>query len=398
MESQAGFNRILGIYVQVPFCQSKCTYCNFDSGVYAKSLQATYFACLHKEIVSARRWLDERGVDTSLFDLPVDTLYFGGGTPSLFDDELARLMSALETELKFVPVREVTLEADPETVNRESAEHWRAAGFNRISLGVQSFTDKELKAVGRFHRQSDTLTAAVALRAADFENISFDLIAGLPYQTRSTWEENLEWVGKLAPEHLSVYALEVDEGSRLGREILSAGNRYHAQFVPDEDQIADFYEMARSRLAALGYEHYEISNFAKPGFASRHNLKYWNREPYLGLGSSAHSFNGKQRWANTAEAKDYIARIEAGRSPVASVETVTPERAVEETMFLGLRKRCGIDLTRVSESYGQECMQKIEPKIRALERAGMLRRCGSVVWLASEALLTSNEVFSEFVE
>ncbi len=404
MTIQSGFNRTLGIYVQVPFCRSKCTYCNFDSGVYAKAVQASYFTCLFTELASARRWLGDAGADTALFDLPVDTIYFGGGTPSLFDDEprlnrgeLARVMSAIQENFRLVPEREATLEADPETVTRERAEHWRDVGFNRISLGVQSFDDKELKAVGRRHRQKDLLSAVADLRAAGLQNVSFDLIAGLPYQTRSSWAESLTWVERLRPEHVSIYALEVDEGSRLGREKLSGGRRYHAQEVPDEDQIADFYEMARTGLIALGYEHYEISNFALPGYASRHNLKYWNREPYAGFGSSAHSFNGTERWANTAEPTDYVARIQAGRSPVASIERVTPERAVEETMFLGLRKRAGIDLAWVSAWYGEELVRMVEAKIRALESAGVLRRSGSVVWLPPEALLTSNEVFCEFV-
>ncbi|HEY4681908.1 MAG TPA: radical SAM family heme chaperone HemW [Candidatus Acidoferrales bacterium] len=398
MEIHSAFPRTLGIYLQVPFCRSKCAYCNFDSGVYSKTVQASYFTCLGKEITSARRWLNQAGVDTALFDLPVDTIYLGGGTPSLFEDELACLMARLGRNFRFMPEREVTLEADPETVTRERAGRWRTAGFNRISLGVQSFEDDELKAVGRRHRRHDIVSAVAGLRAAGFENISFDLIAGLPHQTRSSWNENLAWVERLGPAHVSVYALEVDEGSRLGREMLSGGRRYHAQEVPDEDQIADFYEAARTGLAGLGYEHYEISNFARPGCASQHNLKYWNREPYLGLGASAHSFNGTARWANTAEATDYVVSIQEGQPPLASVEVVTPERALEETMFLGLRKRSGIDLALVSGRYGEEIIQKIEPKIRALENAGLLCRRGSVVCLAPEALLVSNEVFREFVE
>ena len=386
----------LGVYVQVPFCQTKCTYCNFHTGVVAAGRFAPYVEAVCKEIREHREFYQAAGVALPLgFDKAVvDTVYFGGGTPSLLEPELlGRMMGAVretfETELS-----EVTLEADPETVTSEKAAAWLAAGINRVSFGVQSFSDRELAAAGRMHRRADIYRAAEILREAGIRNISFDLIAGLPWQTDESWRESLEELGKLAPEHVSVYLLEVDEGSRLGLEILQSGTRYSAGAVPGDDAMAEFYEAACAFLEERGYHHYEISNWAQPGFASRHNLKYWRREPYLGFGAGVHSFSGTQRWANAHDAAAYVAAISAGKLPVEQVESVTRESALEEELFLGLRQLDGIDLGRIEREYGISLANRFE----GLESAGLIKRDGRIVRLAPARLSVSNEVFVELMK
>src|SRR5438093_5526845 len=247
---------------------------------------------------------------------------------------------------------EVTLEADSETVEAEKAAAWVRAGINRVSIGLQSFADKELIAAGRLNRRADIYRAVPMLRAAGIRNVSFDLIAGLPHQTKESWRQSLDELAGLAPEHVSVYLLEIDEGSRLGKELLEGGGRYSAGAVPSEDEMAEFYEMAQKALEAAGYHHYEISNWAKPGFESRHNLKYWRREPYLGFGAGAHSFSGTERWANAHHAAAYVAAVQSGRLPVEQHETLTAGSALEEELFLGLRQLDGIDLARIEQEYG----------------------------------------------
>jgi len=330
----------------------------------------------------------------ALDDAVVDTIYVGGGTPSLLDPgHLARIVGAVRENFA-CELKEVTLEADPETVTEEKAVAWVAAGINRISFGVQSFCDEELKAAGRMHRRADVYRAAQILRRAGIANISFDLIAGLPKQTRASWQESLDSLVELGPEHVSVYLLEVDEGSRLGSELLRGGSRYSAGDVPDDDAMAEFYETACAELDAAGYEHYEISNWGRPGFASRHNLKYWRREAYLGFGAGAHSFSGVLRWANAHDAATYVAAISAGRLPVEQVEGITAESALEEELFLGLRQLAGIDLGRIEREYGVE----LESRFARLNATGLIERDGDMVRLAAGKVSVSNEVFVELMK
>src|SRR5882672_2894495 len=253
----------LGIYVQVPFCLTKCTYCNFHTGVVSSARFAPYVDCVCGEIAGYRALYEAAGIvlPAALTDAVVDTIYIGGGTPSLLDPgHLGRIVAAVGENFP-AELTEVTLEADPETVTEEKAAAWVVAGINRVSFGVQSFCDEELKAAGRMHRRADVYRAAGILRGAGIANISFDLIAGLPKQTRATWRESLDSLVELAPEHVSVYLLEVDEGSRLGAEMLRGGNRYSAGDVPGDDEMAEFYETACSVLGAARYEHYEISDW-----------------------------------------------------------------------------------------------------------------------------------------
>jgi oxygen-independent coproporphyrinogen III oxidase len=395
----------LGLYVQVPFCQTKCTYCNFHTGVVAADRFTPYADAVRREIVAHRDILRAAGVGwPSSFDWQalrevahpgeiVDSVYIGGGTPSLL--EVALLTELLRTiaESFACEWEEVTLEADPETIEASKAEQWAAAGINRISFGSQSFVDEELKAAGRMHRAKDIYRAVPILRRAGIANISFDLIAGLPKQTHESWRYSLVEAMALSPEHVSVYMMEIDEGSRLGLEVLRGGARYSAKELPSEEAMADFYEMAQAELAAAGYEQYEISNWAKPGFASKHNLKYWRRDPYLGFGAGAHSFSGKQRWANVHDAAAYVSAISTARSAIENVEAVTAESALEEELFLGLRQLAGIDLGRIEREYGVDLGEKLE----RLASSGLVERRGDVVKLCASKLSVSNEVLVELL-
>jgi oxygen-independent coproporphyrinogen III oxidase len=398
----------LGIYIQVPFCQTKCTYCNFHTGVVSRERYEPYANAVCREIADcACVTPGEQGLtaETRHGGLAqrthgenVDTIYFGGGTPSLLDPAaLARMIASVGEAFVLSPQPEVTLEADPETITLDKASAWHAAGFNRISLGVQSFNDTELKATGRMHRRDDIYRAAERLRSAGLANISMDLIAGLPHQTRDSWQASISELIGLRPEHISIYMLEIDEGSRLGRESLAGGARYSAGAIPSDDDIAEFYESACERLAQAGYDHYEISNWALPAFRSRHNLKYWRRERYLGFGAGAHSFDGRTRWANVHDAAKYAACIEQGISPREQIETIAPEQALDEEFFAGLRQLEGIDLARIESTYAgnglRERVASLRTRIEDLRKQGLVELNGTQLRLAPNRLTVSNEVF-----
>jgi len=385
----------LGIYIQVPFCQTRCTYCNFHTGVVSSARFAPYVSAVQTEIREHQSLLQQAGIvlPNSLAQEMTDTVYFGGGTPSLLDPEhLSGMLGAIRDTFLH-DFREVTLEADPETIDSQKAAAWATAGINRVSFGVQSFSDVELQAAGRMHRRADIYRAVPILHAAGIRNISFDLIAGLPHQTPESWRNSLDELIQLAPQHVSIYLLEVDEGSRLGSELLRSGTKYSALDVPSDDAMAEFYDLARTTLSAAGYEHYEISNFTKPGFASEHNRKYWRRAPYLGFGAGAHSFSGTQRWANAHDAAAYVQSIASGKIPVEQTETISAPQALEEELFLGLRQLAGIDLDRLQNSYGVSISDRFQP----LESSGLLERDGPVVRLAPKHLSISNEVFVELM-
>jgi oxygen-independent coproporphyrinogen III oxidase len=385
-----------GIYIQVPFCQTKCTYCNFHTGVVSRARFAPYISSVCAEIRQHQALYESVGISlpADFAGSAVDTVYIGGGTPSLLDTiHLQSLMDAVRANFA-TELTEVALEADPETVAPQNAAGWVRAGINRVSFGVQSFSDAELKAAGRMHRRDDVYRAAAILRDAGIRNVSFDLIAGLPHQTAESWRQSLTELVALAPEHVSVYLLEVDEGSRLGKELLRGGQAYSANAVPDEDAMADFYETACSELTKAGYHHYEISNWARPSFESRHNLKYWRREPYLGFGAGAHSFSGEQRWSNAHEPAAYVSALAKSRLPVEQLETVTNESAVEEELFLGLRQLDGIDLRRIERQYGVELASRFEN----LTAAGLVQRDGDTIRLAPDRVSVSNEVFVELMK
>jgi oxygen-independent coproporphyrinogen III oxidase len=389
----------LGVYVQVPFCQTKCTYCNFHTGVVSAKRFKPYVTAVRKEIASHSDLYRAAGIAWPVNDEKdagspcVDTVYIGGGTPSLLDATLlGDLLRSIRNNFSCA-WGEVTLEADPETVTPQKAERWAANGINRISMGTQSFIDDELRAAGRMHCTEDIYAAVPILRQASIRNISFDLIAGLPRQTRASWWRSLTEAIGLEPEHISIYMMEIDEGSRLGLEVLQGGTRYSAQDLPSEEAMAEFYELAQAELAVAGYEQYEISNWAKPGFASKHNLKYWRREPYLGFGAGAHSFSGKQRWANQHDAAAYVEAIEGGKPAIQNVEAVTREAALEEEFFLGLRQLGGVDLARIQREYGVD----LQEKVGRLASHGMVERRGDILRLAPAKLSVSNEVLVELL-
>lgn len=381
-----------GIYIQIPFCQSKCTYCHFATGVFPRELISAYVDAVCHEI---RKHCDSHAAaGLALPSGPPDTIYLGGGTPSLLaPDRLAEIVVAIQESFPGAIWREVTLEADPETVTTEKAQVWRAAGINRASLGAQSFSDPELRAAGRRHRAADILRAFEILRAARFTSLNLDLILGLAGQTAASWLRSLDSLLALRPEHISLYMLDVDEDSRLGRELLSGGSRYGTGAVPDEEDQARWFDEACARLASAGYEHYEISNWALPGHRAIHNSKYWQRASYFGFGSGAHSFNGIERWANPHDPAAYIEAIRSGRPHIEQRQRVTPQMALEEEVFLGLRLLDGINLARIERQYGVDLHRRIP---RLLE-AGAVALEGDVLRLLPARLAVSNEVMAELL-
>jgi len=381
----------IGAYIQVPFCQSKCTYCNFHTGVVSRERYQPYVNAVCKEIAATAREYPQA---------VIDTVYVGGGTPSLLEPAaLAKILETLRASFR-TDLAEVTLEADPETISPVKAQAWRAAGFDRISLGAQSFHDRELKAAGRMHRREDIFRAVDVLREAELRNISMDLIAGPAHQTSESWEESVSQLLRVYPEHVSIYMLELDERSRLGKEALAGGKRYSAGAIPDDDTIADCYESAVKRLADAGYEHYEISNWALPARRSLHNLKYWRREPYLGFGAGAHSFEGSSRWANIHDPARYVVYIEQGSSTREQADIVMPWQALAEEFFLGLRQIEGVDLARIERDYDAAVHDRLEVlrgRIDILLSHKFVEMDGSRLRIAPDKLTVSNEVFVELL-
>lgn len=361
-----------GVYISYPFCAQKCSFCNFASGVAAIDVTDRYGRVLLDEIRS-HEW-----------HFAPETIYWGGGTPSLMP---ADLLGACTKAMPREQITEATLECAPGTITRERVAVWKACGINRVSLGVQSFVTGELRQVGRRHTAEVVARDVALLRAEGIDNINLDLIAGLPGQTSQSWNDSLEWMERLAAPHASVYLFEVDEESRLGKELIFGGSRYGAEGVPTDDLCADFYEMAVERLTLMGVARYEISNFAQPGFESRHNLKYWRLEPYVGFGLDAHSFDGRYRWGNADTLNTYF--LEREKAGAAASER-TQANAAEERFFVGLRLSHGIILS------AQDWAQFASPIAKWVE-AGMLERVGDRLRLSNRGYLVSNEIFQEFV-
>jgi oxygen-independent coproporphyrinogen III oxidase len=388
----------LGIYVQVPFCASKCSFCNFTSKVGLAGALDVYCHALEQEIACPPAFLAASEIPPKLLALPVDTIYIGGGTPSVLGVErLGRIVSALRGRFSPYETAEFTLEVTPGSADDDLLKALPRLGVDRLSIGAQSFNDGELRPVGRLHSAAATRDLVGRARRAGFKNISLDLIAGLPYQSESSWSESLHQAMRLAPEHISVYLFEVDEASRLGSEVLRHGTRYGAAQVPSDDFLADAYESACALLFKGGYVHYEISNFALPGFESRHNRRYWRLQPYLGLGAGAHSFDGYRRWSNETAPEVYQDKLARGESPIGQLHRLSPEEQLEEFFFLGLRQHQGVDLTMARRRWGRDLVARWQPKINALAADGWLEANASRVRLAQRASLVSNEVFQEFL-
>lgn len=389
----------LGLYISIPFCRSKCTYCNFASGVYPAGEHARYVDRIVEDLAAAPVWVERMGLD-----LPrrVDTVYLGGGTPSLLAPKLlTRLFAAMRSEFDLDTDAEITVECAPGQLADETLEALVAAGVNRVSLGVQSFIDREARASGRLHNRAVVLADVMRLRAARISNLNVDLIAGLAGQTFASWEESLMVMSALADAgvpHASVYMLEVDQDSRLGREVLSAGKRYHADLVPSDDAVARMYEQAIETLSHAGLEQYEISNFCRSGFHSRHNLRYWHRRPYLGLGLDASSMLAASeghrilRSTATGDLKTYL----AGSEPVETT-WLTREQQHEEAWFLGLRLNAGVDIAAVQREFGAEMVEPALNVIARLVETGLLVSDGKTVRLTARGRLLSNDVFQEFL-
>lgn len=386
-----------GVYLSVPFCRQKCTYCNFASDAYSSELLPAYLRLLESEILHRSAIWQSEGIP-AWDDAAADTIYLGGGTPGLLGGEQLRsLLGAVRASFRVEAGAEITLEASPENVTPASASGWVACGVNRISMGVQSMASQELRAVGRMHDAETVRRAVVALRSAGIENISADLIAGLPFQTIQSWRVSLDALLELGLTHLSVYMLEVDEDSRLGRELRAGGSRYRAGAVPSEEQVADFYCAAIEILRGAGFDHYEISNFALPGFKSRHNLKYWTDVPYFGFGVEAHSYDGERRWANSDSLATYLDTMERGESPLADCKVLGPQEQLEERLFLGLRRRGGVSLAQLNTEFAVDVARQYERTIRECCEAGWVERDGDRLRLTDGGLLFSNEVFAGFL-
>lgn len=386
----------LGIYISVPFCRTKCSYCNFASDVFSRAVFERYAERVCADLAGAGSLAKVVG---GRFEREMDSIYLGGGTPTVLEPvQLERMFAAARTTFSVREAAEVTVECAPGTLKPEMLETLLRCGVNRVSLGVQSFVDGEAAAVGRLHKRATVLDEIASLRAAGITNINIDLIAGLPHQTTESWQESLRETIATGAPHVSVYMLEIDEESRLGRELIAGGTRYHAHFVPDEDRTADFYLTACETLGAAGVAQYEISNFAREGFESRHNLKYWTRQPYLGFGVDAHSMLlsiDKQAEAVRFATADSLEKYVAG----APVETtiVTREMALEERLFLGLRLNRGVDLREVALEFGEAAVRSVRATAAEMVAEGLLEEAGVIIRLTSRGRLLSNEVFQRFL-
>jgi oxygen-independent coproporphyrinogen III oxidase len=384
----------LGIYISVPFCRAKCTYCNFASGVSSVSAHEQYVARLCSEIRSLRQRLGE-----ALIPDQVDSIYLGGGTPSVLSPALmGELAHTLRQEFAVTPQAEITLECAPGQLDDPALAAMLALGVNRISFGVQSLVDREAAATGRFHTRAVVLRDLERVRSAGLRNLSIDLIAGMPHQTAASWQESLEVLVATGVQHASIYMLEIDEDSRLGRELLAGGTRYNAGTVPSEELTADLYESAIPFLEQNGLRPYEISNFARDDRQSRHNLKYWRRQPYLGFGLDAHSMlrtpqGSALRFSNTAVLAEYLRGPEAAEE----VRRLSPAEELEEAWFLGLRLRQGVAWQALAAEFDRDQVEIFNPVVRELCALDLLTDEAGLVRLTPRGVLFSNEVFARFL-
>jgi oxygen-independent coproporphyrinogen III oxidase len=399
----SGSENSLGIYISIPFCRSKCTYCNFASGVYPAADHERYAARVIDDIAGATAWALAMG---AALPRQVDTVYLGGGTPSLLaPDLLAKLFAALRAHFEIDANSEITVECAPGQLPDGLPEALAAAGVNRVSLGVQSFVDAEAHASGRLHNRAIVAADLYRLRSAGITNLNIDLIAGLAGQTFSSWQESLDALINSDVPHASIYMLEVDEDSRLGREMLRGGSRYRAALVPNDDTIARMYECAIDRLNAVGLHQYEISNFSRPGFASRHNLRYWRRRPYLGLGLDAssalpaatrHENSGTLapilRTTTTHDLHEYLAG-----PPITESTWLSPEQQLEEAWFLGLRLNAGVDVLALQQEFGRAMVAPAFETAHRLAQDGLMTADGGWMHLTARGRLIANDVFAQFL-
>jgi oxygen-independent coproporphyrinogen-3 oxidase len=372
---------MLGLYLHIPFCSAICNYCNFNRGLLDASLKERYVEALEQEIRQAG--LHE----------PADTIYFGGGTPSLLEPaEIGRLIRACRGSFALGGDAEVTLETNPETASTERLEGFRAAGVNRISFGVQSFRDAELRRLGRIHSAARAVDAVAEARRAGFDNVSLDLMMWLPQQTRAEWRESVDALVSVGPEHASLYLLELYPNAPLKEEMARGG----WSLAPDED-AAEMYLWSLARLDEAGYRQYEISNVARPGRESRHNVKYWTDGAWLGFGCGAHSTRDGVRWKNVSATADYVARM-AGRQPiVAERRVLTPSERLEEALFTGLRLAQGVDIEALGFLYGADVWVRFGGALQRFVDEGLVLREGARLRLTRDGMLVANEIMAVFV-
>jgi oxygen-independent coproporphyrinogen-3 oxidase len=399
-----------GIYISVPFCKAKCTFCNFASGVFGVERMQQYVGRLCEEIRGAGAAAEKNGAHLLR---AVDSVYFGGGTPSLLTGaQFREIFAGLRGEFEVANGAEITLECAPGQLSDETLEELLSQGMNRVSFGVQSFVDRETAAVGRLHTRLQCEAEVVRVRAAGVAEINVDLIAGLPHQTAESWAYSVEQAIASGAPHVSVYMFEVDEESRLGKEMIEKGSRYGASAVPLEDETADWYQEACVALDAAGLHQYEISNFAREGHASRHNLKYWRREPYFGFGLDAHSMlradKGAVRFANTSDLEEYLGggavanadglTVLAWRADASgAVDRIGEAEAFEEALFLGLRLNEGVSLGSLRGQFGETMVHAAMPALLEVRDAGLLELNSEWMRLTAHGRVVSNEVFSRLL-
>lgn len=375
-----------GIYIHIPFCATRCHYCNFATGGYESALAQRYVAAVAAEI--------ERAASNAAATLrAVNTIYFGGGTPTTLSvAQLAYLIELCRALFDLQPQAEITTEANPGSVSPGYLAELRAVGVNRLSFGVQSFDDDELQMIGRSHSAADARAALAMARAAGFTNLSLDLIAGLPQQQMTTWRRNLDEAFALAPDHLSVYLLELYKDAPLLHRI----ERGELQAIDEELTVAMYFALL-DEAARRGYEHYEISNWARPGYESRHNLKYWTGAPYWAFGVSAAGYDGQTRWSNTRNIHEYLTKIESGQSPIAESIALDEDDRQSENLFLRLRLQDGVDLRAHEARFGVKVQERYQAELARLREAGLIELNNDVLKISRAGTVLANEVFAAFV-
>jgi oxygen-independent coproporphyrinogen III oxidase len=376
-----------GVYIHIPFCRSRCSYCDFATGMYENNAAERYTAALVREI---QNWKQPPRVEK------VDTIYFGGGTPSMMSaEQIETILSAVSKHFEVLPEAEVTIEMNPGDNQGKQGKlsAWRRLGINRVSFGAQTFDDEALRQLGRTHSAADIRVTFEDLRAAGFENVNFDLIAGLSGQTLPGWKKNLAEALTLRPEHLSLYLLDVHESTPLADQI-----RRGLRAKPDDDLTAEMYRVMIERVCDAGYEHYEISNFCLPDHEARHNTKYWIAAPYYGFGCSAHSYDGgRRRWSNERDSALYTTMIESGKSPIVETLELSEDDVQSESLFLGLRLMRGMNAGEFESRFGADPRVRYKAEFERFGEAGLVEIDGQLIRLTRNGALLSNEVFAAFV-
>lgn len=371
----------IGLYLHIPFCERRCRFCAFFTRDYREDRGAEFVADLVREITQA-------GVAGLARGRRVETVYFGGGTPTtLSAEQLLAVLKAGRANFDLASAAEISIEANPAGVDVPALRALRTGGVGRVSFGAQSFAEAELEAAGTPHRAEDIATAVRSARAAGMASVNLDLIYGFPGQSPARWLANLEAAIALDPDHLSFYGLTIEEGTSFHRDI--ARGRLT---VPDEDAMADLYEMGRARLEAAGYHRYEVSNFARPGHECRHNLGYWTDREWLGLGPSAHSYLDGDRFSNVESLREYHRLVEDGRAPIAERETGTPELRVREAVAFGLRTVEGVRLGALRRRYHLDPVARLKEPIERLIRDGWLVLEGDVLRPGRSSLAMADEL------